>query len=74
MGGGIDGMLHITVGRQLQLELRQSLLECQCQFGRESERVEQGQPGYLPLLSSFFRFYRGSFANNALFPAADYFA
>lgn len=34
-GSGLDGILHIAVGRERELE--QQWLERQCQFGREPE-------------------------------------
>ena len=36
-GSGSEGVLHINLGRERQLELRQPLLERVCQLGRQSE-------------------------------------
>lgn len=69
-GSGTDGAVHNNLGRECQLERWQRLLERQCQFGWEPERLERRQSGALSLLLSFFRFYNGSFCFNAFSPSA----
>jgi len=72
-GSGRDGILHISLGHERELELRQWLLERECQLGWGSEWVERWQPGPFSLLFSFFRFFGGSFCYYALFPTAKHF-
>ena len=73
MSSGQDGLSHIVVGCQRELERRQ-WLGCGRLLGGQSKQVERWQSGGVSLLSSFSAHPSGglSFTQNPLTPPTEH--